>query len=189
MIEQSRTEEGGYITVYAGVRGEFLAADVPPHLIPAEGSVEFEIRRRLDAQLLRATMSLISVGRWELEIDWGDEVPREDGHPAICELARMISIDLGYWYSGPVLSAPDLEQPIKELLADERAVDFRPSKDAPRLQISAGFYAQLSAIARQAYLQVHAYGEVFPVPAQVKAVEPKRKESPVRLAVDNTVRL
>jgi len=185
MIQHSRTEEGGYVTVYAGVRGEFLSAGVPPHLIPTVGSIEFEIRRSRVAGLLRATINMIGSDQLELEIDWGEEMPYRCGHPAICELARMMLIDLGYWYLGPIRSAPDLEQPIKELLADKRATDFRPPKDAPRLQISADFYTHLSEIARHAYQQVHRYGEVFQVPTQVKAIEQTRK-SPMRLVIDNT---
>jgi hypothetical protein len=187
MIEHSRTEAGGYLTVYVGVRGEFLSAGVPPEFLPAAGSVEFEIRcERHSSNLLRATMSVIGVDRLELEIDWADEMPYDCGHPAICELARMISIDLGLYYrnyrSSP--DAPDLEYPIRELLADERAVDFRPRKGAPALQISADFYTHLQNIASQARMQVHQYGEVFPVQTVAKKTDPKG--SPMRLIVDNT---
>jgi hypothetical protein len=186
MIEHSRTEEGGYITVYAGVRGEFLSAGVPAHLIPTEGSVEFQISQRGNADLLlRATMSFIGGDRVELEIDWGGSMPYSCGHPAICELARMMLIDLGYWYQDHSLATPDFEQPIRGLLADERAT-FKPPKNAPRLQISADFHARLSEIARHAYAQVHKYGEVFPVPTHARKAEPEHKGSPVRLAIDNT---
>lgn len=188
MIEQSRTEEGGYITVYAGVRGEFLSAGVPSEFLPAGGSVEFEIRhKREPSNLLRATMSVIGIDRLELEIDWAEEMPYDYGHPAICELARMISIDLGFYYrdyqSSP--DGPDLQYPIRGLLADERAVDFRPHKGAPALQISADFYTHLQNIASQARMQVHRYGEVFPVPNQAKKAEPAREGSRMRLVVDN----
>lgn len=189
MIEHSRTEQGGYITVYAGVRGEFLSAGVPSEFLPAAGSVEFEIRHER-SNLLRATMSVIGIDRLELEIDWAHEMPSEYGHPAICELARMISIDLGFYYrdyrSSP--DGPDFEYPIRGLLADERAVDFRPGKGAPALQISADFYTHLENIASHARMQVHRFGEVFPVPNQAKKLEPERKGSPVRMVVDNTVR-
>jgi hypothetical protein len=191
MIEQSRTEVGGYIiTVYAGVRGEFLSAGVPSEFLPAAGSVEFEIRPLghqygHNENLLRTVMTALGVDRYELEINWGEVVPRDSGHPAICELARMMLKDLGYWYEDFSLSSPDLEQPIRELLADKRAEDFRPSKDAPRLQISADFRTRLSEIAWHAYEQVHRYGEVFPVPTQAKKVEPEREGSRMRLVVDN----
>jgi hypothetical protein len=185
MIEHSRTEAGGYLTVYAGVRGEFLAAGVPPEFLPAAGSAEFEIRRKGSSNLLRATMSVIGIDRLELEIDWANEMPYDDGHPAICELARMVSIDLGLKYrdyrSFP--DAPDLEYPIRELLADERATDFGPPKGAPALQISADFYDRLRNIASWARMEVHRYGEVFPAPLQAKQAEPKK--SLLRVVVDN----
>jgi hypothetical protein len=190
MIEHSRTEADGYLTVYAGVRGEFLSAGVPPEFLPAAGSVQFEIRRKIDSSnLLRATMSVIGTDRLELEIDWADEMPGDYGHPAICELARMISIDLGLYYRDyrSSSSAPDLEYPIRELLADERAVDFRPRKGAPALQISADFYVRLQNIASHARWQVHRYGEVFPVQTVAEKTDPKG--SPMRLVVDNGVRL
>jgi hypothetical protein len=185
MIEHSRTEEGQYITVYAGSHGEFLAAGIPSHLLPSDGSVEFKIRHWRDC-LLRATMSNTGVDRWELEIDWGDKMPYDAGHPAICELARMISIDLHFYFRecrNVSSGTPDLEHPIRTLLADERAVDFRPRKGAPNLQISADFYAHLQNTAEWARMQVLKYGEVFPAPLQAKQAEPKK--SPLRLAVDN----
>jgi hypothetical protein len=186
MIEHSRTEEGGYITVYAGVRGEFLSAGVPAHLIPTERSVEFQISRGRGADILRATMSLIGGDRLELEINWGESMPYNCGHPAICELARMMLIDLGYWYKDHSLATPDLEQPIRKLLADQRATDFTQPNNAPRLQISADFRTRLSEIGQRAFEQVHRYGEVFPIPTQAKEVLPERKGSAVRLVVDNT---
>jgi hypothetical protein len=188
MIEHSRTEAGEYLTVYSGVRGEFLSAGVPSEFLPATGSVEFEIRyeKGNSSNLLRATMNVIGIDRLELEIDWAHRMPYNYGHPAICELARMISIDLGFYSrnyrSSP--DAPDLEYPIRELLADERAVDFRPRKGAPALQISADFYAHLQDIAREAYMRVHRYGEVYPAPLQAKQTEPKK--SPLRLVADNS---
>lgn len=133
-------------------------------------------------------MSITGVDRWELEIDWGNEMPGDSGHPAICELARMISIDLHFYHSdhrNSSLDAPDdLEYPIRALLADERATDFRPRKGAPALQISADFHARLRDIASEARMQVLRYGEVFPAPLQAKQAEPKK--SPLRLVADNT---
>jgi hypothetical protein len=186
MTEHSRTSEGCYITVYAGSRGEFLAAGIPSHLVPGDGSVEFEIRHWRDG-LLRATLSNTGVDQWELEIDWGDVMPYDAGHPAICELARMIRIDLGYWFRNHGGEARDnLEQPIQELIADDRATDFKRhhKRGHPRLQISSDFNKRLSEIVEQVYMQVHRYGEVFPAPVQAKQAEPKK--SPLRLVADNS---
>jgi hypothetical protein len=185
MIEQSRTEEGGYITVYAGVCGEFLAAGVPPQFIPTEGSAEFEIRRNHKADTLRATMNAIDGDRLELEIDWGFEMPYMYGHPAICEIARMMSIDFGYWSKSSDRSydaGSDFEQPIKELIAHDRATDFKGYQDVNpvRLQVSLDFHSRLSQMASHLYEEVHRYGEVFPVPNQA-TVEPERKLSRMRL--------
>lgn len=189
MIEHSHTEEGAYLTVYAGPRGEFLAAGVPSALIPTAGAVEFQIRRDGPPnRLLDATMSLRDSDRFELEIDWGDEMPYDCGHPAICELARMTAIDFRWSYDDQSRlvrhEPPDLEYPIKELLADKRASDYKPGAvHATRVQISADFHERLNEVARYIRHQILRHGEVFPVQTpQGKKVEPK---TAVRLVVDN----
>lgn len=186
MIEQSLTTEGCYITVYHGSRAEFLAAGVPSHLVSSVGSVDFKIRRsNPEYAVLHATMIIIGADRWELEIEWAKEIPGDYGHPAICELARMISIDLGFYcrHHENYPYAPDLESPIRGLLADERAVDFRPRKGTPNLQISGEFFFKLQNIFSWTRMQVLRYGEVFPVQAVAKKTDPK--ESPMRLVVNN----
>ena len=96
MVEQCRSEQGGWLTVYRAARGELLAAGVPEAAFPAgDGESTFEVQTinvcsTGSAELLKGSMRAEGVA-FELEIDWGGVRPYCQGaHPAVTELARTL---------------------------------------------------------------------------------------------------
>jgi hypothetical protein len=194
MIEQCKSDRGGYITAYCGSRTELVAAGIPEMAFPSDGAVAAFQVQTLNAcctgshEILSGSMRSISPAGFELEIDWGFVRPYvQCSHPAVGELARMLLKDVDAWTrtaygNGKGPDIPDLAHPIDMLAADERA-EYKPLPGAPRLQVTAEFHKKLSNYASYLYESVYTDCEVLPIPG--KAVAPSPRPSFLRLAVDN----
>jgi hypothetical protein len=168
MIEQCKGEAHNYITVYHGSRAELVASGVPESLFPTgqtEAEFQFQNTGRGGGgrQMLSGSLRPIATG-FELEVDWASDPPHHCSHPAIVELARMLLKDMCHWTDGYIEypGTPDLAYPIDEVVADERAVDYKPRPGAPRLQVSKEFHRKLHDYARYLFDWVYTDGEVFP---------------------------
>jgi hypothetical protein len=164
MIEQCKTDEG-YLTVYGASHAVLLAADVPAAAFPSPGKTEsrFDVQKHKDDRYagsrLRGSVRPTAEG-FELEIEWGWVMPYMYGHPAICELARMLLKDVNYWAGG--VASPYPAAPIDLVAEDDRAVDYKPRPGAPRPQVSPEFLQQLGDRASELFQWVHANCEVMP---------------------------
>lgn len=182
MIEQRKTGSDpvpmNFITVYSGSRAELIAAGIPAAAFPIESEAkEFQVQTVSTGSLKQLSGVMRSIGTgFELKIDWQDVMPFfECAHPAICALARKMQEDV--WRitqnpDRPWSTDPDLENPITMLVADERAVDYKPRPGAPKLQVTPEFHKELSDHARRMYLLVHLYGEVMPSQTTVTKARP-----------------
>jgi hypothetical protein len=180
MIEQCRDGES-FITVYRGSRAEFMAAGVPE---AAFALSEFPISGKYEREL-RGSMRATDIG-FELEVYWGCKQPRDASHPVIAELARMLLIDASYWTDDFDLLGDRVDHalPIKRLIEDKRAEDYKPRAGAQRFQLTPEFHKALKDYARSLFCFVHAHGEVVPCIDKAPVAAPPR----LRLVADNAVK-
>ena len=112
-------------------------------------------------------------------MDWGYVRPYvQCGHPAVCELARMLLKDVMDWTTtAPWTDTPDLAQPLDMLAADPRATDYKPAPGAPRMQVTLEFHKELSSYASRIHDMVHTNCEVLPckTPAASSTTRPSMR--------------
>lgn len=115
MTEQSKLGEK-WATYYEGSRSDFAAAGFPDDVFPDGPSREIRINGQV-ANLARKGAV------YELEIIWHERSPYYHGanHPALSELARMMSVDASWWLG----FVSDDEIPVHRMAECERASDYR----------------------------------------------------------------
>jgi hypothetical protein len=176
MTETSRTEFG-YATYYVGTRQQLTRAGIPDDKLP---SGRKEVRFRADGRdaIARAKGAL-----FELEIHWDEYGPGHYSaeHPALSEIARMISITISrFLRKNPVDGERD-EINTEELIR-WGAEDYRLPPDR-RFKLSKNFALDLFAGPQSALWAAIKGAEIFAInPPRQDAPERRRKPSPVARA-------
>jgi len=133
MTEQCRRPEGGFATYYFGSYEQFMSIGLPERVLAcgksthsfrlAPGGHATSSNQEVDAFLRRRGDD----GRLELEIHWSDSGPRQCGHPAITEIARMALCGMGYWTQSAEWNSPEV--PTAKLIESElTSYDLSPDR-------------------------------------------------------------
>lgn len=168
MTEQCASS--GYMTVYRGTRQELTLAGIPDEAFPTTKAKKiFQIQTinvccTGNREILKGSM-LQTGAFFELEIDWGFIRPYMQGtHPALVELARMMTKDLWAWTKDG-----GLEGPFVRLAADPRATDYKPLARDRRFQMTPEFHQKLETAYRGIFDVIYTHGEIMEVHTHASA--------------------